>query len=1502
MPYFTARADCGHSVPLNCEGRLSAQCSFQQPESSLSGGLGRSAPVTDESLFAATFDFWSWAAALPRLLLASRTAFARFLAGTLHLQRDDNPPPTALFPLPIPRPGCFGKDVRGGARQQVLLDRVLHVTVAALNFLHANCRPIPLHCLQKPPSSSQISIFDRLELLVRACSRSTGRTGCVPLSAGRRGAHLLARLSELSAHVSEIGLDGSVYPGSAPLGHVNHHDHGLPALKPYRDSDASRILIKGTGSWELGRHLQCEPELYLPFREPLVLRGIPENDLPFPGSSCDSKASVLPLIRLWDSKGLLRIVPGPLPPRALCRTFGAFKNENHDRLIGDRYTGVLVGASTDRADFYHQAAVSQARASTNCIAPALSLDDFAGLSALAALLPPCRPKQRSTLCGPAGPPCYYAAFGTLFQGDHGGVEYATSGHEHLLRSHGLLRDHDRLWGQCAVPHTTCFSVSVEAASQYACCGKDELHERLLQAESTQRVLRAQAAYASESVAGSPAKDLLGALTYQLAGAFVDSSTDSVSEGQVLVSAPPEKRLALSFLSLKTASLPGISRELAAALSGSWTSVLLFRKPLAACLGGFFGLGLGHQAGQAGSDVVALPRGLAQEIVLLSALAPIAATNVAVPFSRQAFCTDASLHKGAVVSAKVGSSVSEALWATAPRKGHYTMLSHDPVDQGAGCKPHDEEPAPDSVPGLLSVPSKARPLGLDFDFLEFGCASSATGSARALGLRAGPPFCGASSSELRADDPHVLDLVIYLISRGRLRSLLCWVPAWSFPWLSSRDLAFRPRASHTVGENERVALRSLVLLRTCAAYGVPCLVASPPKSGILRHPSYQRCLDLPTSRSGLICGAAFGSSLSGDLRWISVWAPAGALDCRPLSNCLRRGPSMPAFPDLCPSLARAIVSCLWAGASLTDPPEPAHEGLESALVNDVLQTSKWKCRRSWRWRERKHINVLESESAVQLYKDLAALGGDVRFCLFTDSSVVLGSHRKGRSTARLLAPSLRRAAAVLCAGGLYPSLHFAPTRANPADDPTRDKECREPFGVPLLTLVEPRELAKACRLTKPLAGWVRLFLLVGAPSASSCKRRLRSLLAFPEASRFGCRLLRQQSMRLRDFDATLGFPGEGPSSPVALLFGLLLFLTLGPAVGVLAPRHAADLLRQRGRSPGLLPSGRPVQPRTKANRTPLTAAFSQWLLLVFGFSLDEALSKKPFDHDIFCDYVIAFGNDLYASGRPYWHYSETINALTSLRPSLRKQLQGAWDLAHTWLADEPYFHHTAMPAPVLVAVLSTCLLWGWVKEAGIFALCFGALLRAGEAVKALRRDLVFPADALWGQSYILIRIHEPKTRGRAARHQSAKLEPADLVQLCSLAFEHLPKTSKIWPMSAQTLRKRFYEVLARLGMPRSGGRERPLDLGSLRPGGATYLLQLTEDSELVRRRGRWISHKIMEIYLQEVSASTFVADLDSACRDKVLTASAAFTGLLSQVAKWAKAGVPPSVWFSLWPHL
>ena len=167
------------------------------------------------------------------------------------------------------------------------------------------------------------------------------------------------------------------------------------------------------------------------------------------------------------------------------------------------------------------------------------------------------------------------------------------------------------------------------------------------------------------------------------------------------------------------------------------------------------------------------------------------------------------------------------------------------------------------------------------------------------------------------------------------------------------------------------------------------------------------------------------------------------------------------------------------------------------------------------------------------------------------------------------------------------------------------------------------------------------------------------------------------------------------------------------------------------------------------------------------------------------------------------------------------------------------------------------------EAGIFALSWGAILRIGEATSARRRALILPADVLYMHDYVLLSIREPKTRLRVARHQAAKLEHEDLIQVVCLAFGDLQQDEVLWPRSHQTLRRRLDSLLDRLGVRPAGG-QRAIDLGSFRPGGATHLLQISEDSELVRRRGRWASHKVMEIYLQEVAAVQFIRDSPWRC--------------------------------------
>ena len=130
--------------------------------------------------------------------------------------------------------------------------------------------------------------------------------------------------------------------------------------------------------------------------------------------------------------------------------------------------------------------------------------------------------------------------------------------------------------------------------------------------------------------------------------------------------------------------------------------------------------------------------------------------------------------------------------------------------------------------------------------------------------------------------------------------------------------------------------------------------------------------------------------------------------------------------------------------------------------------------------------------------------------------------------------------------------------------------------------------------------------------------------------------------------------------------------------------------------------------------------------------------------------------------------------------------------------------------------------GWLPVAGGLALMWGALLRSGEFLVAKRRQLLLPSDALGTMTWALLSLEEPKTRFSAARHQSAKLDWPDLVELVELAFAHLPPHANLWPQSGQTFRTRFKSLMLAMGLPtEKTPAHRILDLGSMRPGGATH---------------------------------------------------------------------------------
>jgi len=237
--------------------------------------------------------------------------------------------------------------------------------------------------------------------------------------------------------------------------------------------------------------------------------------------------------------------------------------------------------------------------------------------------------------------------------------------------------------------------------------------------------------------------------------------------------------------------------------------------------------------------------------------------------------------------------------------------------------------------------------------------------------------------------------------------------------------------------------------------------------------------------------------------------------------------------------------------------------------------------------------------------------------------------------------------------------------------------------------------------------------------------------------------------------------------------------------------------------------------------------------------------------------VTYGKELFQSGKAYGIFAEAINSVAAARPQLRKQLVTAWDYACCWVADEPFSHRPAAPASVLLAIMSTALLWGWLTEAAILGLTWAGILRIGEMLQACRQDLVLPQDSAPGVSYDMLKIKKPKSRGRRARHQAARVDPSDIVLLIEIAFTKKGADEKLWLLSASTLRKRLGDLLKVLKLKEAGLDEvNHFDLSSLRPGGASWLLSVCEDSEMVRRRGRWATTKTMDIYLQEVLYATY----------------------------------------------
>ena len=191
------------------------------------------------------------------------------------------------------------------------------------------------------------------------------------------------------------------------------------------------------------------------------------------------------LAHQWDKQNLLLLHKEPIIPYHRVKVFNCFKDDRRDRQIGDRRgrnlcEKALRGPSSslptgpdfcqlcvcpksqklsisvsDRKDYYHQVEVSRLRALANTVGPAIPESLVKDTQSYAAFVLSSARKKKSRsqegdnlhdrpLCVLANDGMITVAFTSIFQGDHAGVEFATSAHEGLLHSFGCLSPRSRM--------------------------------------------------------------------------------------------------------------------------------------------------------------------------------------------------------------------------------------------------------------------------------------------------------------------------------------------------------------------------------------------------------------------------------------------------------------------------------------------------------------------------------------------------------------------------------------------------------------------------------------------------------------------------------------------------------------------------------------------------------------------------------------------------------------------------------------------------------------------------------------------------------------------------------------------------------------------------------------------------------------------------------------------------------------------------------------------------
>ena len=1422
-------------------------------------GVDRRAPASSPDL-GCDAPGSAWSFAWPRLLFSLNSPLGSFARSVLSESLPGVASPAA-GPWPCPPPYGWGQGVtpsdprrRRAHRRRLELRLLVNVVVVCLSHLAlrgSRCCPSWARS-GRELSKLQWSVVARLKFQVRSMLD--------PGVSGPGRSHRVALIGTSAVSVATASI-GEVLEPRTSL----NLDKIVNSRSPFMKSDSNFNPLEFLSVFHAAAYV--EPALLDRSRLP---GGSPGPGPPVPPQRGCTR-ELIDYLRRWDSAGrLLLVEPGGVPKSQCGGLFPVAKDEATDRIVFNRiprnahevhltgYAKYTVSGhdlidlevppncepriwSQDISDYFPAFAASPARGRSNALSSTAPLAAFEGTRAHANLLRACRRSGRAVPTRVR--PCNQG----LVMGDLNAADFAAEAHTKLLRQAGSLDPAHTVQNGKVFPRGP--HVELLVIDDHVGIAVEPPGQSVVASRVSSSFAAGASAYARNGLITSDKKRRAGVSAGVVLGAeFV--------HGSPWLGAERSRRLGLASASLRLARARRCTSGLGAQLVGSWVHCLLYRRPLMSLMSRVCSWFATSKTAPR-EEVRPLSGGEANELALLAFLSPLMSTNLKAGWHPRLVSTDASPFGAGSVTTPVPEPILREFWRHREKRGTCTRVFGEWSTRLrlSGLPESADELAGDC---FGTSPSPERILIETFDFLEIACGLKAplTSALARENLRVGPRIDLLQSGLWDLGRSRVVEWILFLIVRRRVFVVHSGAPCTDHsiakhPKVRSADhpWGFAPKEEDRVLPNFLLGV-ALACLLAASRVGVAMTHEHPASAFSWKIPFWRWFVSRPGSEIARFAACSFGAPYMKDSRLARCHAPwLSVLDCpcvcsQPhdvqLHGSLTRSASE-YLPGFCSAYARAVKAAHDAnppqlGVAEAESFSCQRSGIfELTWLNDFIRGAPWTVRTSRREPDPAHINVKELRTLLCETCEAGAETPSSRVLSCSDSRVSIGALGKGRSASRILNSEIQVRVPDIVGFDIYPGGLFNPTRLTPADDPSRLRP-----SPPAGPVVRP--------------SWWNPLLEGRFDEFDYWAALPKQSYRTSEWARIVTKLLWARNLKLSPkddgWDPTLGYPGEGPA---------------------------------RAKPP---PEAAFVDLRTYRNLTPAVALRRARLRLEFALFVRVRLAvpllgflQSPAPH---VDAVLSdFGQFLFRSGRSRLDYSETINAIVDECRGLKGSLPRSWDVAWVWRSLLPAGNRTAMPEKVFLALLSLALLWGWHDMAVLLGTGFLGMLRPHELRGLRARDFLTPRRLLSDFPAMYVVISAPKMRKLTARRAYTRIDELGFVEYIDALLGLFPEDCVIYPGTYAQLRHCFNLMCSALDLPI--GAPTGLTLGSLRPGGATWLFRLTDDSEKVRFRGRWTSHRMLEIYIQEIGASALVPSLPAPTRERVAALAKAAPGLLAAAA-------------------